>query len=413
VNRFDLEPSLLAHNQPIVDTPRYDLSLQIYLDDHTGSERLAVRPNGGPFVVGQVYDTLLTPDRNGCIAVVEETLKVWQDLVIAGPSSNGEGEDESPFRRLWNLKKERDVLDRIAPRLAEAGAKLRFALFEKGGAEVQRFSAMLASAMAKPKKVRVISDSCFVPWGLLYDGDPDLPPDSSEFWDGFWGVRHVIDHETTATGSLIALPGAKRIMTSVGVDANLAQVDGPHVEFFRRDGRLDVDLWPSRDDVESTFKASPFTREIVYFYCHGDDDPPGLRLTDGSVIHASDFEYWRKNKPLESSPIVFVNACHGGVAHTRFYDSVAVPLLASGAAGLLGAHTEVPEVFAMEFAERFFKQFLKQGSRTVRVGPLMRTLTKQFLSYANPLGLVYTLYRASDVYVDWQRSPAKVTVNGG
>lgn len=65
----------------------------------------------------------------------------------------------------------------------------------------------------------------------------------------------------------------------------------------------------------------------------------------------------------------------------------------------------MPAVFAAAFAQRFFEGFLSGNGTYVRIGPLLRSLTQEFVTKdKNPLGLVYSLYRGADCYVDWSDS---------
>jgi hypothetical protein len=73
------------------------------------------------------------------------------------------------------------------------------------------------------------------------------------------------------------------------------------------------------------------------------------------------------------------------------------------ALGLIGAQIDLPVLFAEEYARRFFRALLdRSASGVVRIGPLMRELTRRFITdHRNPLGLVYSLYRGLDSYVAW------------
>ena len=72
-------------------------------------------------------------------------------------------------------------------------------------------------------------------------------------------------------------------------------------------------------------------------------------------------------------------------------------LLASGANCLIGAQTDLPAVFATEFATRFFTDFLAGNQR---VGEIMRRLVRQFADdHANPLALLYSLYHGLDTHL--------------
>ena len=70
---------------------------------------------------------------------------------------------------------------------------------------------------------------------------------------------------------------------------------------------------------------------------------------------------------------------------------------------MIGTQITIPAVFAQEYAERFFEEFLREpleNEENVRVGPLMRNLARKFIDdYNNPLGLVYSLYKGADCFI--------------
>jgi Peptidase family C25 len=166
---------------------------------------------------------------------------------------------------------------------------------------------------------------------------------------------------------------------------------------------LEIGFTEKRDNLE----------HIIYFYCHGRGSSdagvanltvPGLVLTDDAVT-AFDFEAWAAGKDLPNSPFIFINACQGGQMQTMFYKSFAVELLRQGAAGLVGAQIDVPAVFAAEYARQVLEKFFSKGKDRVRMGPLLREVNQNMWdTHNNPLGLVYSLYRGVNCFIDWPES---------
>jgi hypothetical protein len=182
-----------------------------------------------------------------------------------------------------------------------------------------------------------------------------------------------------------------------------------HVEFFEGRAVLDVQVWRVRDELRLGISRDGAMHAILYFCCHGsaaDATPPSIMLTDQEPIAAKDIDIWLRARPtLAAHPIVFLNACEGGVMQTRLYETIAPQFLSRDAAGVIGAHTQLPTLFATRYAQVFFERLLHHGPDKVRVGPLMTELSREFIhQHHNPLGLVYALYRASDVYINWDRS---------
>src|SRR5262249_27491704 len=103
-----------------------------------------------------------------------------------------------------------------------------------------------------------------------------------------------------------------------------------------------------------------------------------------------------------SNPLVFINACQGGQMTTLFYKTIAAEFLKQNATAVIGGQIDMPAVFAAEYARRLFTKFLDGSSgRRIRLGPLMRELAQEFVNdHNNPLGLIYSLYRGVDCFVD-------------
>jgi hypothetical protein len=268
---------------------------------------------------------------------------------------------------------------------------------------------------SKPVKMRILSDEFFAPWGLFYFSPRTSPsPGSVEFWEGFWGATHIIDHETRTVGPRVVLDGSRRMPTAVAVDENLLVSCARnsirvHLDFFQARSVLDVQVWRNKVELQAGLSDGPLSQVILYFCCHGqaadDSGPPYIRLTDQEPIGAAEIDFWlRGHKEFATHPVVFFNACEGGIMQTRLYETIAPQFLRRQAAGLIGAHTQLPTLFATHYAQAFFEQLLDHAGAKVRIGPLMKQLARQFITdHHNPLGLVYALYRASDVYVRWDQ----------
>jgi hypothetical protein len=125
-------------------------------------------------------------------------------------------------------------------------------------------------------------------------------------------------------------------------------------------------------------------------------------MTD-DVVSAYDFERWANGTKLPTSPLVFINACQGGQMTTMFYKSFAVELLHEGVVGLVGTQIDVPAVFAVQYAKEIFEKFFdRPTTKKQRLGPLVRKVNQKLWDQNNnPLGLVYSLYRGINCFIDW------------
>jgi len=71
--------------------------------------------------------------------------------------------------------------------------------------------------------------------------------------------------------------------------------------------------------------------------------------------------------------------------------------LAKGARGVIGTECEVPVVFAIEFAQRFFDRLLDGDPVGEGILSVRRHLVDE---HHNPLGLMYSVYCDADTRVD-------------
>jgi len=198
-----------------------------------------------------------------------------------------------------------------------------------------------------------------------------------------------------------------------GIDTSLkVECVKPLVEFFQDHPLLASTVRKTKDQLQTDLSDSNFNDRILFFCCHGRGsqvggqtsvETPALKLSDPELIYATDLNFWRRrsNGILPSHPLVFINACQGGQITNMFYRDVAAEFLKQQAVGLVGSQIDIPAIFAREYAKRFFQRLLNTQNTPVRVGPLMRELTREFIdTYHNPLGLAYSLYRGADCFVD-------------
>jgi CHAT domain len=408
----------LVSNPPVTDTMDYDLMLvfEPCSSQLHGKPGFHVYPYGWPFLPTPEkktpWDAHIPLSTEKIYNAVEDVVQAWHDKVIHW-ATDMDCVSRKPFQQYWDLASRPQFLRAVGPEVREAGSMLFQQLFRTGDKKLRDLFDHLSKVMAeRPLVIKIISHELFVPWGLLFTGtNSDASPDSIEFWDGFWGARHVIDQETVEYDERIVVDGGDRIPTGLAVNENLEVfADGGgmsrHVKFFQDTPRLQVAIWRNKPELRTALKLEAFSQAILYFCCHGlaqGEVPPSILLTDGEPIKATEIDYWLDQKVLKSHPVVFLNACEGGVMRTRFYETFAPQFLKRGVAGVLGAYCQLPALFAAQYAQAFFERFLRSDTPKQRIGPLMRDLTRQFIQlHNNPLGLVYVLYRASDVYVDWQ-----------
>lgn len=362
---------------------------------------------------------------------VEECRAEWQkSLVDYSEAANGwfKKIEKFPFQEGWDFGGRPELLRACGRKLALAGERLFYFIFEYGGDRVLTDIGRRLRAAARGGMVlTVTSDSFFVPWGMLYThpGPGNLAPDGSNFVpDGFWGYRHIIEHNTVdvelETG--IRPERAGPLPASMNFDEKIDALLGvgyvkEQQELFERLERLKLIAWTERrqrDELRLALEGGDFHDRILYFYCHGEGasgtdgpslDNANIRLTDGEPITGNDIAFWlRARREIPTHPLVFINACQGGQMTTLFYQTIAAQFLRQKAIGLIGCQIDVPAPFAAEYARRLLPEFInspRPAPEKVRLGPLLNELTRKFIDvHHNPLGLVYSLYRGADCYID-------------
>lgn len=363
---------------------------------------------------------------------VDECRQTWQQTLVDGNGAFeartkpvGGKENYYFFQRQWDFAGEPQVLQQRAGKLALAGAKLFYLLFEDivHPQELRDIGAELKRASREKELVLTItSDSFFVPWGMIYvhpDPDTELLPDGSNFdWQGFWGFRHIIEHNPkyVALDNVLRIDTSQKLRFSANVDEQIDISLGipcvkPLIEFFQGHSLLDTMVRKTSSELQTALSDNNFADRILFFCCHGRGsrdnkgvllDSPAIKLTDTTLIKVSDLKFWSKqmNGVFPSRPLVFINACQGGQMTNLFYKDLASEFLRQQAVGLVGSQIDIPVIFAREYAELFFKKLLDLNNGPVRVGPLMRELTREYIEkHNNPLGLAYSLYRGADCFV--------------
>jgi hypothetical protein len=285
-----------------------------------------------------------------------------------------------------------------------------------------------ALTQAQSAWIRVTSDCFFAPWNLVYA--KSLRYDGSDVSEeGFWGYRHLVEHTPSAGNLSNQLEGASPLQLGLQLDENIDQqlsvkcnvVIDELLRTYQANSIRSVRR--NRTDVlAQALQAGPLLDHILYFCCHAvvegsgtpmSFDEPCLKLTDGVAITPGLLQTWMENNTLSRCPIVFINACEGAQINSIFYQGFASLFLGKGASTVVGPQTEIPAVFAAQFARRFLEEFFKAGEEQTigtagdgqqksprTVGAILFDLRREFLDkYHNPLGLLYSVYRGADVFL--------------
>ncbi|MGO9083091.1 MAG: hypothetical protein ACLQDY_29370 [Streptosporangiaceae bacterium] len=308
--------------------------------------------------------------------------------------------------------------------LAEAGSKLfQFIFFPEDDAHSELrsvFRVFNKHLHESELWLRVESSAFFAPWNLLYSKEVPLTSGSDLDPSGFWGYQHLIEHVPYDAGSQRYEPNTRPgdpYRMSLQLDTNLdADFRVPVIEPVTtllggyNTAQLTQRPRPSRDELAQALRGGPRDDQFMYFCCHAEVDgfdaavnlaPSWLNLSDrpDNRIKPNDITFWLFDQMLEDHPIVFLNACGGAQLNSTFYEGFAKVFLSRQAASVIGPQTEVPALFAGEFARCFLQEFF-QGGPNNSLGLVLHRLCRRIWDdYCNPLGLVYSLYRGADVYL--------------
>ncbi len=329
--------------------------------------------------------------------------RTWQETAVEAKHKG-----KQPLMRQWDLSQdpEPEFVKRLLGPLAVAGSQLFERIFfpcTLTGRKFERLNALGEVLRSMPPQwFRVTSAEFFAPWNLMYSGDPGLDGTDARR-EGFWGYQHLVEHSTKAHTEArpfddvdpfqLAAHFDTEIDTTLKVRCNQAMFDLL--------GRYEIDpaYRNSKSELYNAMRSGQTKEHVLYFCCHahaGQDSR--LELTDRNPIAPAEIKRWMHKGSFERRPIVFLNMCEGSQVNAKFYQGFVEVFLDKGASAIVGPQTEIPAVFAGQFASRFFEEFFGGGRRTV--GEILYALRREFLDkYNNPLGLLYSLYRGADLYL--------------
>lgn len=235
----------------------------------------------------------------------------------------------------------------------------------------------------------------------------------------FWGFRHLVEVPPHQTGGQVGAVDQKDCIPLAGSPAKM--LGGYHGRLRRlATHRAKLDEIAARPDAGAVWVSKSCvsdeiielleepTLDLVYLYCHargGTDDPaatfpPELEFCgegqgdEPSAVASADFAYGQK---WVHNPLIFLNGCGtGGFSPDALSPFIHKLVTERGAAGVVATEVPVWEQFATEFAEVFLSKFLVGRP----AGNAMLETRRVMLSKKNPLGLIYTLYAATQLALD-------------
>jgi hypothetical protein len=272
-------------------------------------------------------------------------------------------------------------------------------------------------AQKEKLKIQIFSQDFVFPWAILYLADR-FDPDHIDP-ELFLGFKHIIEHiplqqSMQVTDNRIDSQTGLKIGLNVNTDIDQAlgyPLVGGQVGYWeavKKDNTtLAVVTRTTRQQVTGALSDPTNQDQVLYFYCHGAAGEAGKKGgIDASVLWFSgngrltkeDLEVYAPTmEALPGKPLVFINACESAKLSPLIYDGFVPYFMAKGARGVIGAECEIPALFAVEWARRFFDRFLRGDA----LGQIFLDLRREFyFENNNLLGLLYALYVDGDTRVE-------------
>jgi hypothetical protein len=305
----------------------------------------------------------------------------------------------------------RDVLDRLVKAkikgepigpilkdLARAGKVLYGLLFKANDYENEPPKAQKWMAAAEQPLFINITVSTYtrIPWGLLYEGDPELIPDDADpmdfrIYEGFWCLKYLIACLHQRIKDVTEMRPEFKVFPVIHKN----EYTKVHAALTPAEQTRIADLLMSfgggietSQDLYAKWKRAGAIDRILMFYCHANG--ASLSLSEKDSVSTTDFGTYldyASDWP-DSVTITFLNGCSTavGLATKGFLEATGQ----RGFMGFVGTEAKVPNVYALRFGAEFLQCFLSTGWPLVIVMDAMWRLHW-------PLSLLYGLNGYSDL----------------
>ncbi len=332
-----------------------------------------------------------------------------------------EGEGERYFQQRIDIPP--DVNRFALQYLAQAGLLLYQRLFFGPSADEQtRLLGRRLRELALKEKlnIQIFSQDFVLPWALLYLAERYEPDQIQP--ELFLGFKHVIEHiplqprmhvTDNRLDSQNGLTVSLNLNTDIDREMKVSLV-GDQIRYWdelaKGGARLSLVQRTTTQEVTRALSDPATPDQVLYFYCHGISQDVGeqggisrsrLVFSNKGTLTLEDLKLYapavNPEDILAGSPLVFINACESAQLSPLVYDGFVPYFMSKGARGVIGTECEVPALFAVEWARRFFDRFV-QGDT---LGQIFLDLRREFFfTHNNPMGLLYSLYVDADTRVE-------------
>lgn len=309
-----------------------------------------------------------------------------------------------------------DVKNKTLPQLARAGYILFQTIFmhHGSGKPAQDFAQRLRDMVkGESLHIQIISKQMMLPWGILYLADRFDPNNIQP--ELFLGLKHVIEHAPMEPSMDFptGITSTPQLTVSLNLNKEIdKQMNFPLIanqqkywDAKKQKGGISLITRTNSTDLLDALANTNTPDQIAYFYCHavskglseGGANASILQFGANQSVTLEDFMI---SAPLDirlaGSPLVFINACESAELSPLFYNGFMPYFVDKGARGMIGTECPVPAFFAMDWAAKFFDQFLAGKP----LGQLFLDLRRDyFFNHNNVLGLLYAVYCDADTQV--------------
>jgi hypothetical protein len=303
----------------------------------------------------------------------------------------------------------------ILKKLARKGHELYRALFTKiaGDEDPERIKAHYAAFDDTLRFDFRVSNSVFVPWGLVYPSDPAALPDS---WDGvldvtlweryraFWCFsRNVTTRymriRPDEIGDASSLAMLRIINTAIFDKASKGVALRQEKAFIDWLAGSYGDPISAESSLETAWQEKASSTGLLYFYCHA--SATTLAIGADASIEAQRLFLLLADRRREARAgcLVLINGCRTAVGDSR--GAFLLSTSTHGLCGFVGTETDVPDVFALRFSTSLL-HLLFHGGKTL--GEAMQRLQRDHF----PLSLIYGVYAHPDFRMSQRHAPDMV-----
>jgi hypothetical protein len=221
---------------------------------------------------------------------------------------------------------------------------------------------------------------------------------------GFWGFRQPLEAPPSASfadatvtvppDSPVVFAESRKGINGKALDEHLGRLKKLLVDRF---GPLSV---TPEDTVTGLRKALATDLPLVYFLCHGHQDPSTSETWLG-LGDKGEFFTWRNFVDLVTEgearkqtiwdqvrPLIVINACHSLQIEPETLVGYVDAFSSADAKGVIGTEVRVPVPLAMAWAETFFASLIAGDDALTA----LQAARLHFLQHGNLFGLAYTAH---------------------